>query len=322
MTQPTAIVCGGGGFIGGHLVAQLVDDGYGVRAVDRRESPYGSSAAHDFVIADLRDPGECRRALEGGANEIYQLGADMGGMEFISTAECDIMRNNIAMNFNVLDAATRAGVDRYFFSSSVCVYRDMAVGEDAIDENAAYPAAPDNEYGWEKLYAERAVQAYSRQYGFAARIARFENCYGPRGAWRGGREKAPAALCRKVAEASDPGSIEVFGGGKTHRSFVYVGDLVRGVRCLMDSDETRPTNIGCDESVSIAELVQLVADVAGKRISIIDVPGPLGVMSRNFSHERIRAIGWKPEFSLRDGLEETYPWIAEQVEHAAKGGVT
>lgn len=320
MTQRTAIVCGGGGFIGGHLVAQLVEDGYRVRAVDRRESPYGSSPAHDYVIADLRDPDECRRAFEGGADEIYQLGADMGGMEFIASAECDIMRNNIAMNFNVIDAATQAGVDRYFFSSSVCVYRDMALGEDAIDEDAAYPAAPDNEYGWEKLYAERAVQAYSRQHGFAARIARFENCYGPRGAWRGGREKAPAALCRKIAEASDPGSIEVFGGGKTHRSFVYVKDLVRAVRCLMDSDEARPTNIGCDESVSIAELVELVAEVAGKRISIVDVPGPLGVMSRNFSHERIRALGWKPEYSLRDGLEETYPWIAEQVARAAKDG--
>lgn len=313
MTQRTAIVCGGGGFIGGHLVAQLVEDGYYVRAIDRHESPYGSPAAHDYVIADLRDPDECRRVLDGGANELYQLGADMGGMEFISAAECDIMRNNIILNLNVLDAAARVGVDRYLFSSSVCVYRDMTIGEDVIDEDAAYPAAPDNEYGWEKLYAERAVQAYSRNYGFAARIARFENCYGPRGAWRGGREKAPAAICRKVAEATDPGSIEVFGGGKTHRSFVYVTDLVRAVRCLMDSDETRPTNIGCDESVSIAELVDIVASVAGKRITIADVPGPLGVMSRNFSHERIRALGWKPEYSLREGLDETYRWILKQV---------
>ena len=315
MTQRTAIVCGGGGFIGGHLVAQLVVEGYHVRAIDRHESPYGRPAAHDYVIADLRDPDECRRVLDGGANELYQLGADMGGMEFISAAECDIMRNNIILNLNVLDAAARVGVDRYFFSSSVCVYRDMTVGEDVIDEDAAYPAAPDNEYGWEKLYAERSVRAYGRNYGFDARIARFENCYGPRGAWRGGREKAPAAICRKVAEAPDPGSIEVFGGGRTHRSFVYVTDLVRAVRCLMDSDETRPTNIGCDESVAIAELVEMVASIARKRITIVDVPGPLGVMSRNFSHERIRALGWKPEYSLREGLEETYGWILEQVKN-------
>jgi GDP-D-mannose 3', 5'-epimerase len=311
--QPTAIVCGGGGFIGGHLVAQLVEDGYHVRAVDLHESPYGPTAAHEYVVADLRDKDECRRALGDGANEVYQLGADMGGMEFISSAECDIMRNNILLNLNVLDTAAQAGVDRYFFSSSVCVYRDMALGEDVIDEEAAYPAQPDNEYGWEKLYAERAVQAYSRTYGFEARIARFENCYGPRGAWQGGREKAPAAICRKVAEASNPGAIEVFGGGKTYRSFVYVKDLVRGVRCLMDSGESRPTNIGCDESVSIAGLVEIVADIADKDISIIDVPGPLGVMSRNFSHERIQALGWKPEYTLRDGLEQTYPWILEQV---------
>jgi GDP-D-mannose 3',5'-epimerase len=313
MAQRTAIVCGAGGFIGGHLVHQLVSDGYHVRAVDQRPNPYQDIPAHEVVVADLRDPEACRRAIGDGADEVYQLAADMGGMEFISSAECDIMRNNVTLNLNVLDAAARAGVDKYFFSSSVCVYRDMAIGEATIDEDAAYPASPDNEYGWEKLYTERAVYAYARQHGFQPRVARFENCYGPYGTWRGGREKAPAAISRKVAEAADGGSIEVFGGGKTVRSFVYVEDLVRAVRALVDSDETRPTNIGVDESVSIAELVDLVADVAGKRIAITAVPGPLGVESRNFSHERIKALGWAPDHTLRAGLEATYSWIEQQV---------
>jgi nucleoside-diphosphate-sugar epimerase len=316
MSRRRAIVCGGGGFIGGHLTAHLVEQGYHVRAVDQHPSPYGPSDAHEYVVVDLRDPNGCARAFEGGADEVYQLAADMGGMEFISAAEADIMRNNVLVNLRVLDAAVAAGVDRYFFSSSVCVYRDMEVGEARIDEDAAYPALPDNEYGWEKLYTERTVRAYARTHGFQARIARFENCYGPRGAWTGGREKAPAALCRKVAEARDGESIEVFGGGRTFRSFVYVEDLVRAVRMLVASDEDRPTNIGCDETVSIAELVKLIAGIAGKDITIRDVPGPLGVMSRNFSHDRITALGWTPGHTLRDGLAETYPWIARQVEEA------
>lgn len=315
MSERLAVVCGAGGLVGGHLVAQLVEDGYRVRAVDQG-FPWGDPPAQEHVFADLRDVDECRRVLDGGADEVYQLAADMGGMEFISSQECAIMRNNALLNLNILDTAARAGVDRYFLSSSVCVYRDMAIGEDMIDEEAAYPGQPDNEYGWEKLYAERSVLAYGREFGFQARVARFENSYGPRGAWRGGREKAPAALSRKIAEADDGGSIEVFGGGRTVRSFVYVKDLVRAVRCLVDSAETRPTNIGVDETVTIAELVELIADIAGKRISIVDVPGPLGVASRNFSHERIQALGWKPEYTLRAGLEETYAWIKAQVDAA------
>jgi nucleoside-diphosphate-sugar epimerase len=318
MSQRRAIVCGGGGFIGGHLVAYLVDAGYHVRAVDQRPSPYGESAAHEYIEADLRNPADANRAFAGGAEEVYQLAADMGGMDFISSAEVDIMRNNIQINLGALDAAVAAGVDRYFFSSSVCIYRNMELGEDRIDEDAAYPALPDNEYGWEKLYTERAVQAYAREHGFAARIARFENCYGPRGAWTGGREKAPAALCRKVAEAPDGGAIDVYGGGRTFRSFVYVKDLVRAVHTLVASDEDRPTNIGCDETVSIAELVKLIAGIAGKDIAISEVDGPLGVTSRNFSHQRITELGWSPDYALSDGLAETYPWIAEQVAATAR----
>jgi GDP-D-mannose 3', 5'-epimerase len=313
MSERRAVVCGAGGLVGGHLATRLVEDGYRVRAVDR-QYPYGEPPAHEVVVADLLDPGQCRAVLDGGTDEVYQLAAEMGGMEYITSAEWQIVHHSSLVNQHVLDAAGRAGVDRYFFSSSVCVYRDMAIGEDVLAEDGAYPAAPDNEYGWEKLFTERSVYIAAREFGFAPRIARFENCYGPRGAWRGGREKAPAALCRKIAQAEDGGSIEVFGGGTTVRSFVYVKDLVQGVRCLVSSDEERPTNIGVDEAVTIAELVELIADIAGKRISIVDVPGPLGVQSRNFSHQRIQDLGWKPDYTLRAGLEETYAWIQAQIE--------
>jgi GDP-D-mannose 3',5'-epimerase len=313
MNRRRAVVCGAGGLIGGHLVAQLADDGHWVRAVDQHY-PWGRPPADELLTTDLRDPIAARRVVRGGVDDVYQLAADMGGMEFIHSAETDIIRNNALVNLNVLDAAARTGVDRYFFSSSVCVYRDMAIGEDTLNEDDAYPAQPDNEYGWEKLYAERAVYTYARRYGFAPRVARFENCYGPRGAWTGGREKSPAALCRKVAQAADGGAVEVFGGGRTVRSFIYVTDLVRAVRCLVDSDEDRPTNIGVDDTLTIAELVELIADVARKRVTIIDTPGPLGVTSRNFSHQRIQALGWKAEHTLRTGIEATYPWVKAQVE--------
>ena len=244
---------------------------------------------------------------------MYQLAADMGGMEFIHAAECEIMRNSAAVNANMIEAAASAGVDRYFLSSSVCVYRDMAPDEPPLTEDDAYPANPHNEYGWEKLYAERMVSAFARRHGFEARVGRFENCYGPFGTWRGGREKAPAAIARKVAEAPDGGAVDVFGGGTTIRTFVYVEDLVDAVVLLTRSGEDRPTNIGPDERVTIAELVNIVADVAGKRIEIRPVDGPLGVAARNFSKERINALGWAPRYDLRAGMAETYRWIAEQV---------
>lgn len=307
------LVCGAGGFIAGHLVRVLSQEGSWVRAVDRAERPYGPTFADEWTLADLRDPGECARVLQGGFDEVYQFAADMGGMEFISSAECEIMRNNVAVNINMIDAAAHAGVERYFYSSSVCVYRDMQPGEPPLTEDDAYPAQPDNEYGWEKLYSERVVQAYGRRFGISTRIARFQNCYGPEGAWRGGREKAPAAICRKVADAPDGGSIAVFGGGETIRQFIYVEDLVEAVIILTRSSEDRPTNIGADESVTIRELVATIADVAGKKIDIEPVDGPLGVQSRNFSHTRMHALGWAPRHTLRDGLAKTYPWIAQQV---------
>lgn len=318
MNTSRAIVCGAGGFIGTWLVEALADAGWWVRGVDQHHPAYGPTAADEFVVADLRDPAAARDAVGSGADVVFQLAADMGGMDFIGSAESEILANSTRINANVVEAAAHAGVGTYFLASSVCVYRDMADGEGQIDEDAAYPALPDNEYGWEKLYAERGVYAFARRYGFRPRVARFENCYGPRGAWRGGREKAPAAISRKVAEAPEHGTVDVYGGGETVRSFVYVADLVRAVIALARSDEDRPTNIGVDEQIRIKDMVAMVADVAGKDLAIRPVDGPLGVASRNFAHERIAALGWKAEVSLREGMERTYTWVASQVAAASE----
>ncbi len=310
-----AVVCGAGGFVAGHLVKRLKHDGYWVRGVDVAPRPYDPSAADEYFELDLRDLGACEEALsvDWGVDEVYQLAADMGGMGFIDSAECEIMRNNALINLNMIEAASRARVGRYFFSSSVCIYRDMEVGEPALSEIDAYPAFPDNEYGWEKLYAERTAEAYGRRFGLPVRIARVQNCYGPDGTWRGGREKAPAAICRKVAEADDGGTIEVWGDGSAVRSYTYVDDMVDGIVALTASDLEGPVNIGSSEYVTVAELVNTVSDVAGKRVAVEYVDGPVGVRSRNFSHARIESLGWAPRHSLRDGIKKTYPWVAEQV---------
>jgi GDP-D-mannose 3',5'-epimerase len=317
-----ALVCGAGGFIAGHLVKRLKADGYWVRGVDVKAPEFGTSAADEFRLLDLRDLDRCREAVQldgerSGCDEVYQLAADMGGMGFIHSAECEIMRNSMLVNLNMTEAAASAGVPRYFFSSSVCIYRDMVPGEPELTEVDAYPAQPDNEYGWEKLYSERTLLAYARRHGFTARIARFQNCYGPEGTWDGGREKAPAAICRKVAEA-DSGTIEVWGDGAAIRSYTYVDDMVDGIRRLMDSDLEGPTNIGSPEYVSVKELVDTVTDVARKRVDVKYVSGPVGVQSRNFSNAKIYSTGWKPRFSLRDGIARTYPWISQQVDRARR----
>jgi len=317
-----ALVCGAGGFIAGHLVKKLKREGYWVRGVDIKRHEFAPTHADEFLVLDLRKEENCRAALtvgKGTFDEVYQLAADMGGMGFIHSAECEIMFNSVLINIHMTDQAARMGVPRYFYSSSVCVYRDMKPGEPEMHESEAIPANPDNEYGWEKLYSERAAMAYSRRYGMKVRIARFQNCYGPQGTWTGGREKAPAAVCRKVAEAPDGGSIEIWGDGSAIRSYTYVADMVSGIYLLMQSDLEGPTNIGCPEYVSVRELVETVADVAGKKINIESVQGPVGVQSRNFSNERIYSIGWKSSYPLRRGIELTYPWIDAQVnaEHAA-----
>ncbi len=311
-----ALVCGAGGFIGAHLARRLVQDGYFVRGVDVKEPEFAPTSAQEFAVLDLRDRAQCAEALSGGFDEVYQLAADMGGMGFIHSAVCEIMRNNVLINVNMIDAAAEAGVKRYFYSSSVCVYRDMAIGEPEMTEAEAYPALPDNDYGWEKLYSERVVTAYGERYGIATRIARFQNTYGPEGTWTGGREKAPAAMCRKVAEVADGGEIEVWGDGTAVRSYTYVEDLIDGILLLTASDRAEPTNIGNPEYVSVNDLVATVASVAGKTVRVKHIDGPVGVQSRNFANGEIEKLGFEASYPLRRGIELTYPWVAAQVEAA------
>lgn len=308
-----ALVCGAGGFIGSHLVTFLKAQGYWVRGVDLKHPEFSRSTADEFRELDLRDPLDCEFALRCDPDEVYQLAADMGGMGFIHTAECEIMHNSALININMAHAAAAAKVKRYFFSSSACVYRDMAIGEGEMPEAGAYPAQPDNEYGWEKLYAERIAMAYGRRYGMAVRIARFQNCYGPEGTWQGGREKAPAAICRKVAQAGGLGEIEVWGDGTAVRSFTYIDDMVDGIYRLMHSDLEGAVNIGNPEYVSINELVAVVASAANRIIHVRHVDGPVGVHSRNFSNARIESTGWRAQWPLARGIAKTYPWIAAQV---------
>jgi nucleoside-diphosphate-sugar epimerase len=287
-----------------------------VRGVDIKEHEYRETAADEFLLLDLREEANCIQALtlgDGTFDEVYQLAADMGGMGFIHSAECEIMHNSVLINIHMTHHASRLGVGRYFFSSSVCVYRDMQPGEPEMTEAEAIPANPDNEYGWEKLYSERMAEAYARNEGLTVRIARFQNCYGPYGTWTGGREKAPAAICRKVAEAEDGGTIEVWGDGTAVRSYTYIADMVDGIYRLMHSDLEGAVNIGCPEYVTVNQLVETVAEVSGKRINIKHIDGPVGVHSRNFSNERIYSTGWRAKYFLKDGIAENYPWIEEQV---------
>lgn len=311
-----ALVCGAGGFIGCHLVKKLKREGYWVRAVDIKEHEWTPKAgADEFLKLDLRVKENCERALiltEGKLDEVYQLAADMGGMGFIHSAETEIMYNSALINLYMVRSASDMKIPRYFFSSSVCVYRDMERGEPEMTEAQAIPANPDNEYGWEKLYSERLALAYERNTGMQVRIARFQNCYGAEGTWRGGREKAPAAMCRKIAAAPDGGTIEVWGDGSAVRSYTHVNDMVDGIYLLMQSDLHGAVNIGCPQYVSVDELALTVAKVAGKRIAIKHIDGPVGVQSRNFSNERIFSLGWKPKVYLEDGIRLTYPWIEAQ----------
>jgi len=312
-----ALVCGAGGFIGGHLVKKLKREGYWVRGADIKKHEHALSQADEFLVLDLREDANCQTALtlpDGAFDEVYQLAADMGGMGFIHSAECEIMHNSALINIHMTHNAWRRGVPRYFFSSSVCVYRDMQPGEPEMTEAEAVPANPDNEYGWEKLYAERIALAYERNRGMEVRIARFQNCYGPEGTWMGGREKAPAALCRKVAEVEDGGTIEIWGNGSAVRSYTYVDDMVEGIYLLMHSDLHTAANIGCPQYVTVDELAKTIIAVSGKKIQMKHIEGPVGVQSRNFSNARIYSLGWKSRFSLEDGIRLTYPWIEKQVQ--------
>jgi len=315
--KKSALICGAGGFIGSHLVKKLKQEGYWVRGVDIKEHEFSPTVADDFLILDLTKPLNCKKALttpKGESfDEVYQLAAQMGGMGYIDSHECEIIHDSTLINLNMIDMATKLHIPRYFFSSSVCVYPDMEPGAEEVSENEAYPANPDNEYGWEKLYAERMLRTYERNNSIVVRIARFQNCYGPEGAWIGGKEKAPAAICRKVAEAEDGGTIDIWGDGSAIRSYIYVDDLVDGIHRLMQSDLKMSVNIGRPEYVSVNQLVETVAQVAGKKIFINHIKGPIGVRSRNFSNQHIFSTGWKSKYSLIDGIKLTYPWVEAQI---------
>jgi len=316
----TVLVCGAGGFIGGHLVKKLKNEGYWVRGVDIKYHEYVESSADDFVKGDLRDPRLVEQVIDKPFDEIYQLAADMGGAGFVFSGEndADIMHNSAMINLNVMKSSVKAGVKKIFYSSSACMYPErnqMDPDNPNCKENSAYPAEPDSEYGWEKLFSERFYLAANRNYDIDIRIARFHNIFGPEGSWEDGREKAPAAFCRKVAETPDGGKIEMWGDGEQTRSFLYIDECLEGVRRLMKSEFIGPVNIGSEEMVSINQLAEMAMDIAGKKQSIKHIPGPLGVRGRNSDNRLIqKELGWEPNASLRDGLSKTYAWIAKKVE--------
>jgi GDP-D-mannose 3',5'-epimerase len=315
----SALVLGAGGFIGGHLVKRLKSEGFWVRGADLKFHEHAESAADDFVIGDLRDPYFCRAVIDRKFDEVYQLAADMGGAGYIFTGEhdADIMHNSATINLNVLDVAHKRNIKRIFYSSSACMY-PAHNQEDPENpncaEDSAYPAAPDSEYGWEKLFSERLYLAYNKNYGMQNRVGRYHNIFGPEGTWNGGKEKAPAAICRKVALCQNGGEIEIWGDGHQTRSFLYIDECLEGTIRLARSDCQIPLNIGSDEMVSINQLVDIACDIAGKTLVKKHIDGPLGVRGRNSDNRLIESkLGWKPSQPLRKGLEKTYKWIAEQI---------
>jgi nucleoside-diphosphate-sugar epimerase len=315
------LVNGAGGFIGGHLVKRLKSEGFWVRAVDLKHHEYAASPADDFIIGDLRDQSVVHQVVQG-IDEVYQMAADMGGAGFVFTGEhdADIMHNSATINLNCLEYGRLAGVKKFFYSSSACMYPEynqLDPDNPKCSEGSAYPAAPESEYGWEKLFSERLYLAYARNYGIQVRIARFHNIFGPEGTWCGGREKAPAALCRKVEETPNGGSIEIWGDGKQTRSFLYIDECLEGVRRLVDSDFTGPVNIGSEEMVTIDRLAEMAIGISGKHLSIRHIDGPLGVRGRNSDNQIIREkLRWAPSQPLHAGLEKTYAWIQAQVRAA------
>jgi GDP-D-mannose 3',5'-epimerase len=314
-----ALVCGAGGFIGHHLVRRLKNEGFWVRGTDLKFPRFSETVADDFVIGDLRDAYFVRHVVDRHFDEVYQLAADMGGAGYIFTGDhdADVMHNSAMINLNMLRAAHSRNIRRIFYSSSACVYPEhnqLDPDNPNCAEESVYPAAPDSEYGWEKLFSERLYLAYGRNYGVEVRIARYHNVFGPEGSWNDGKEKAPAAICRKVAMAPDHGEIEIWGDGQQTRSFLYVDECLEGTLRLMRSGFTGPVNIGSDEMVTIDELVDLVAGIAGKTLRKRHISGPTGVRGRNSDNCLIREkLCWAPATALIDGLRSTYEWIHAQV---------
>jgi len=318
----TAIVIGAGGFIGSHIAKRLKHDGYWVRGVDLKQPEFEPSACDEFFIGDCRNPQVVNFIIDQKVDRVFQLAADMGGAGYINTGEhdADVMNNSAKINLNVLDSCREQGIEQAFFSSSACVYNEhnqMDRENPDCREETAYPAFPDSEYGWEKLFSERLYMAYNKQYGMRNRVARFHNIFGEFGTWTGGKEKAPAAICRKVAMAKDGDTIEIWGDGLQTRSFLHIDDCVEGVMRLMDSDFTGPINIGSDYLISINDLVTMVCEIAGKNIKINHIAGPQGVRGRNSNNDLIREkLNWVPTQDLRSDIEKTYHWIEEQVKAA------
>jgi nucleoside-diphosphate-sugar epimerase len=320
-----ALVCGAGGFIASHMVKRLKREGFWVRGVDVKYPEFSETEADDFVIGDLRNQDVCRAVVDRKFEEVYQFAADMGGAGYIFTGEhdADVMHNSATINLNMVEACRKRNVKRVFYSSSACMY--PAYNQEDPDnpncaENSAYPAAPDSEYGWEKLFSERMYLAFNRNHGMQNRVARYHNIFGPEGTWQGGKEKAPAAMCRKVAEAKNGGAIEIWGDGLQTRSFLYIDECLEGTLRLTRSEHEGPFNVGSDEMVTINQLAAMVMDVAGKKLEIEHIPGPLGVRGRNSDNKLIKGtLGWAPSRPLMAGIEKTYAWIEAQV--ARKRGV-
>lgn len=315
----TALVCGAGGFIGSHLVERLKKEGYWVKAVDIKKPEYGKTFADEFIVGDLRDQKVCEKVFNQPFDEVYQLAADMGGAGYIFSGkhDADVMHNSAQINLNILHFGNKAGIKKVFFSSSACIYPEhnqLDRNNPNCSEESAYPAAPDSEYGWEKLFGERMYLAYSRNYKMKVRIARFHNIFGPEGAWNNGKEKSPAAICRKIAEAKDGGTIEIWGDGKQTRSYLYIDECLEGVRRLMKSKFTGPVNIGSSEMISINNLAKMVMKIANKKVNLKHIDGPLGVRGRTSDNTLVKKeLGWSPSTPLEDGMRKTYEWIDEQV---------
>lgn len=313
------LVTGAGGFIGHHLVHYLKNKGYWVRGVDIKYPEFSpKNEADEFLLLDLRDFRNCMEAVKG-IDKVYTLAANMGGIGFITSVKADVMRDNVLINVNMAEASRLAGVKRLFFSSSACVYptfKQTDPNVTALKESDAYPADPDNEYGWEKLYSERVYKSYQEDYGLDTRTARYHNIFGPEGTYQGGREKAPAALSRKIALAKDGKEIKIWGDGKQSRSFCYIDDCLEGTFRLMESNYREPLNIGSDRLVTINELVDIISRIAGKEIKkVYQLDKPQGVRGRNSDNTLCKKVlNWQPQISLEEGLKETYDWIKSEVE--------
>lgn len=319
-----ALICGAGGFIGSHMAKRLKKEGLWVRGVDLKYPEFAETEADDFVVGDLRDQYLCRQIVDQKFDEVYQFAADMGGAGYVFTGgnDADIMHNSALINLNILEACYKRNCKLIFYSSSACIYpqyNQVEPDNPNCAEESAYPADPDSEYGWEKLFSERLYLSFNRNYRMEVHIARYHNIFGPEGSWNDGREKAPAAMCRKVAEAKDGGEIEIWGDGKQTRSFLFIDECLEGTLRLTRSGWTGPVNIGSDEMVTINQLSDIVMDIAGKALTKKHIDGPLGVRGRNSDNRIIEEkLGWRPAQSLKTGLEKTYQWVEDQVKKSQK----